>query len=102
MSKVPAHWEEMKNAVDIRDHHRHPELDSGSSRLDSGSESGMTEGGHTLIIGNGDVLSLDDAYKRVKETGVDGVMFGRGIFGNPWLFNRQIKVERFKTGSRLW
>ena len=61
----------------------------------------MIGSNHTLIIGNGDVLSLADAEQKVKETGVDGVMFGRGIFGNPWLFNRQIKVERLKIKDRL-
>ena len=40
----------------------------------------------TIIIGNGDVLSLSDAFEKVCEFGVDGVMIGRGIFGNPWLF----------------
>jgi tRNA-dihydrouridine synthase len=40
----------------------------------------------TIIIGNGDVLSLQSAFDKVCEFGVDGVMIGRGIFGNPWLF----------------
>jgi tRNA-dihydrouridine synthase len=39
-----------------------------------------------LIIGNGDVRSRADGLQKVKETGVDGVMVGRGAFGNPWFF----------------
>ncbi len=38
----------------------------------------------TLILGNGDVASLAEARGRVRETGCDGVMLGRAIFGNPW------------------
>lgn len=64
MSKVPARWEFVKRAVEIRD-----EMNS-----------------KTLIFGNGDVMNIDEAQKRVEETGCDGVMLGRAIFGNPWLF----------------
>ena len=39
------------------------------------------------IHGNGDVFSYADGLKKAKETGVDGVMTGRGIFQNPWFFN---------------
>ena len=42
----------------------------------------------TIILGNGDITSLADAYKKIKESGCDGVMIGRGIFGNPWFFNK--------------
>ncbi len=62
MSKVPAHWETIKEAVDI------------------------AKGSGVLIVGNGDVLNLAHARERVAETGCDGVMLGRAIFGNPWLF----------------
>jgi tRNA-dihydrouridine synthase len=56
----------------------------------------MAKSTGTLIIGNGDVLSLADAQRRVAETGVDGVMLGRAIFGNPWLFNRDGKIPTLK------
>ena len=42
-------------------------------------------------MGNGDVESLEDGIKKAKETGVDGIMVGRGIFGNPWFFNPNVK-----------
>jgi len=41
----------------------------------------------TLIIGNGDVKSFNQACELVKETGIDGVMIGRACLGNPWLFS---------------
>lgn len=65
MSKVPAHWDLMPRAVALRDAH--------------------SPG--TLILGNGDVKDLEDARKKVMDTGCDGIMFGRAIFGNPWLFS---------------
>lgn len=42
------------------------------------------------VIGNGDIFTGDDAMKHLQETGVDGLMIGRGAMGNPWLF-REIK-----------
>ena len=41
------------------------------------------------LHGNGDVLSYDDGLKKIAETGVDGVMIGRGIFQNPWFFDTE-------------
>lgn len=64
MSKVPARWERVKRAVEIRD----------------------SLGSKTLIFGNGDALDMEDARKKAKESGADGVMLGKAIFGNPWLF----------------
>jgi tRNA-dihydrouridine synthase len=65
MSKVPARWERIKKAVEIR------------NKIKS----------KTLIIGNGDVADIEDAIKKYKETDADGAMLGRAVFGNPWLFS---------------
>ena len=64
MSDVPARWECIAHAVSIRD----------------------SLGSKTLILGNGDVKDISDARAKVAETKCDGVMLGRAIFGNPWLF----------------
>jgi nifR3 family TIM-barrel protein len=50
----------------------------------------------TLIIGNGDVKTLEQAYKLVEKTGVDGVMIGRAVLGNPWFFSKKIPTLKQK------
>ena len=47
------------------------------------------------IIGNGDVTDIE-SYNRMLETGVDGVMIGRGAIGNPWIFN-DLKNNKIKS-----
>ena len=51
------------------------------------------------VIGNGDVVDELTAEKMFKETGVDGIMIGRGAFGNPWIFQKIINY--LKTGEKL-
>ena len=51
------------------------------------------------VIGNGDVVSLDDCIKMYEETGCDLVMIGRGALGNPWIFG-EIR-EYLVHGNRL-
>ena len=65
MSLVPARWEHVKRVVEIRNEMKVK----------------------TKIIGNGDVMSILRGKKLAKETDCDGIMIGRGIFGNPWLFS---------------
>lgn len=68
MSLVPAHWEKMSEVVALNQE---------------------ITGGKTLIIGNGDVKSLQDGAEKAQATGCDGIMVGRAVFGTPWFFNRK-------------
>ena len=43
------------------------------------------------VIGNGDLFTACDAVTRMRESGVDGIMIGRGALGNPWIF-REIRA----------
>jgi tRNA-dihydrouridine synthase len=64
MSKVEPHWDEIKKAVALRN----------------------KMGVRTPIIGNGDIENYEDGLAKSKETGVDGIMIGRGIFKDLWCF----------------
>ncbi len=71
LSLVPARWEHVAQAVRIRDE----------------VQKDIPKGERTLIFGNGDVRDTLHARTLARETGADGVMLGRAIFGNPWLFS---------------
>lgn len=79
LSLVPAHWELMKKAVDIRNR-INPEV---------------------LLIGNGDVRDLEDAKIKAEESWCDGVMLGRAMFGNPWLFEGLQRFNLENSDLRL-
>ncbi len=82
LSLVPAHWEEVGKAAAIRD-----KYDSSENK--------------TLIIGNGDVKDRAEGEARVRETGCDGIMIGRGIFGTPWLFNKDRDYKTINRDEKL-
>jgi tRNA-dihydrouridine synthase len=65
LSEPEPHWEEMKKIIEMRDLYS-PD---------------------TVIIGNGNLNSLEDIKIKSEQTGMDGGMIGRGIFANPWVFS---------------
>lgn len=64
MSNVPAQWDQIEEIRKIRD----------------------KIAPHTLIVGNGDVLTRQQGIELAQKHGLDGVMVGRGIFQDPYLF----------------
>ena len=75
----PAHWEEIAKAVKIRNE----------------------KGSKTLIIGNGDVKTLKEAKKKLEKYNLDGVMIGRGIFENVYLFNKSVDPTTITPTQKL-
>ena len=67
MSLAPAHWDEIKKAVELAKK--------------------IPKKQRPLIIGNGDITSIKDGEEKIADCGADGIMIGRGIFGKPWLFS---------------
>lgn len=79
MSLVPANWDYIKEVVKIRDR----------MKVD------------TKIIGNGDVKSIKEGKVLAKKTKCDGIMIGRGTFGNPWVFSRREKTPDVKEKLKV-
>jgi nifR3 family TIM-barrel protein len=44
------------------------------------------------VVGNGDLFEPEDVLRRMRESGVDGVLLARGAMGNPWLFSRSLAL----------
>ena len=51
------------------------------------------------VIGNGDVLTPQDAKRMLTDIGVDGVMIGRAALGNPWMIYQTVKY--LETGMLM-
>src|SRR3989344_39378 len=79
MSDVPARWDTVARAVAIR----------------------AAAKSSTLIVGNGDVKDIPDARAKAAETKCDGIMLGRAIFGNPWLFQCSQEHQNRKPEERI-
>lgn len=79
MSKGGAHWELMPKIIEMRNKYS-PE---------------------TVIIGNGEIASLKEINGKYKKYSCEGFMIGRGIFANPWIFNRLRETEVISIEERL-
>lgn len=93
MSKVSAHWELMGEIKRLRD------------KISP----------HTKLVGNGDVLDRKQGIKLARETGIDGIMIGRGVFQDPFVFSnppaggspwpeypREKKIDLYKKHVKLF
>jgi tRNA-dihydrouridine synthase len=89
MSKVPAHWDLIGQARELRD------------RLAP----------ETLIIGNGDVMDRTHGQELAKKYQLDGIMIGRGVFHDPFAFaehspwpdfTRQQRIDLYKKHVQLF
>ena len=68
----------------------------------------IARGSGTLLFGNGDVRSYHDIVRRVRDTGVDGVLVGRAALGSPWFFRQKeearlaLRERRSAEGLEWW
>jgi len=53
----------------------------------------LVRGTGTLVFGNGDIRSLEEAVERVRQAGVDGVLVGRAVLGAPWFFREKERAR---------
>ncbi len=79
MSKVPAHWDRIGEASQLRD------------RLAP----------DTLIVGNGDVMNRQQGIELAERYGLDGVMIGRGVFEDPFVFAEHSPWSDMTAEQRL-
>lgn len=79
MSKVPARWDLIGEAVTLRD-----ELAPG-----------------TLVVGNGDVLTRAQGEALAKQYRLDGLMIGRGVFQDPFVFAEVSQWPRLSKAERI-
>ncbi|MGZ6005772.1 MAG: tRNA-dihydrouridine synthase, partial [Candidatus Saccharimonadales bacterium] len=89
MSKVPAHWDVVGKARELRD------------KLSP----------TTLIVGNGDVESREHGMELINQYKLDGIMIGRGIFHDPFALaeespwgaiGREQRIELYKSHVQLF
>ena len=79
MSKVPAHWDLIGQVRELRD------------KIAPG----------TLFVGNGDVSSRQQGIELIERYGLDGVMIGRGVFQDPFVFAEVSPWDQFTKEERL-
>lgn len=79
MSKVAAHWDLMLQIKQLRD----------------------KVAPQTVLIGNGDIESLEEVKQKFAQYGCEGLMIGRGVFANPWVFNKDVKMQEKSVEERI-
>lgn len=60
----------------------------------------LAKGSETVIIGNGDVYNYQNGLERAENSGVGGVMIGRAVLKNPWVFDPKAKMEEISIQDR--
>ena len=79
MSNVPAHFELAKDIVKV--------VRSCDKKV--------------VLIANGDIQNIEQGKKFAKNSGFDGIMIGRAVFGNPWFFNHKIDIKNISIKDKL-
>jgi nifR3 family TIM-barrel protein len=81
-SKVPCHWDEIGNVVIMNN-----EINQNINK--------------PKIIGNGDILSYQQGLDMIQKYSLDGIMIGRAVFQNPWIFDPSIDPLEKTVSERI-
>jgi nifR3 family TIM-barrel protein len=81
-SKSPNHWDEIAKVVNLK------------------NQIQKNQKIKTLIIGNGDIISYQQAMDKLEILALDGVMIGRGVFKDLWIFNQKMQNYKPKIEER--
>ena len=79
MSNVPAHFEELAKIVALRD----------------------KIAPKTILIANGDIMSKKQGRELVQKYGIEGIMMGRAVFHNPFVFDESVTYEDMSREERV-
>lgn len=79
MSKVPAHWELASDVIELRD------------KISP----------DTKIVGNGDVLTYKQGQVLANKYNLDGIMIGRGVFQDPYVFAKNSPWPKISKQDRI-
>ena len=79
MSKVPAHWDIFADIIKLRDQYAPA----------------------TKIVGNGDIVSRQQGIELAKQYRLDGIMIGRGVFRDPFVFAEQSPWSGYSRDQKL-
>lgn len=79
MSKVPAHWDLIGKVRELRD----------------------ALAPKTLVVGNGDVESREQGEQLAAQYGLDGIMIGRGVFHDPFVFAKASPWKHYTKQQRI-
>ncbi len=77
LSRFPVHWDQIALA------------------------SSMAKNTKIKIIGNGDVLSLNEGKELSKKYNLDGIMVGRATMGNPWFFDENVEYKDISVEQKI-
>lgn len=79
MSKVPAHYEYLKEIIEMRD------------KISQ----------NTLIVANGDIENITHARNIQDKYKIDGAMIGTGIFTDPFAFSAEVNWEQYMPSEKI-
>lgn len=101
-SWIPALLEAAPDAIALHGRTLKQQYTGRADWKEIGKAADLAKKTHTLLLGNGDIASRQDALDKARQYSPDGVLIGRASLGNPWIFGMHSASpkERIKTAIR--